>query len=69
MRVPWRLPVALSGEPPTMAESVMDVDDEDDAAPEQLADAVNDESADEAGEPDEAVDEEMNERPTRVQLH
>ncbi len=59
------LATALSAESPTMAEGVMDADDEgddaaDDDAPEQRADAVNDESAEEAAE------EEM---PARAQLH
>ena len=57
------LAAALSGESPTMAEGVMDADEEGDAAPENQADAVNDESA------DEAEAEEMEERPVRVQLH
>ncbi len=53
------LAAALSGESPTMAEGVMDADD----APEQMADAENEESA------DETVEEEMDERPVRAQLH
>jgi hypothetical protein len=48
----------------------MDADEETEDAPEQMADAVNDESADEARETDEAVDEvEIDDRPVRAQLH
>ncbi len=57
------LATALSGESPSMAEGVMDSDDEADDAPEQMADAVNDDSAAEESE------EEMDERPVRAQLH
>jgi len=57
------LAAALSGESPSMAEGVMDADNEADDAPEQLADAVNDESAAEDSE------EELEDRPVRAQLH
>ena len=64
------LAAALSGESPTMGEGFMDADEETEDAPEQMADAVNDESADEARETDEAVDEvEIDDRPVRAQLH